>query len=118
MIGGANFPNLKILGVTILEDVENTQRSFQDDIIPQVENSSGIVGVTISSNSDLRLYIADNGPNGDAETDSPAIWIKKNQDFTIFMTLEEMSRTMKIWIDAIGSGVVGATLYIRWLGQE
>jgi hypothetical protein len=118
MLSGVNFPNLKILGVIILEDVENTQKSFRDDIIPQVENSSGIVGVTISSNSDLRLHIADNGPNNDAETDQPAIWIKKNQDFTIFMTLEEMSRTMKIWIDALGSGVVGANLYIRWLGQE
>jgi len=119
MINGLSFPNLKVLASTTQEDVENTQISLVDITDIYLSSYSGIVGITITSNSNLRLMINSQGANGDAETDDPGFWIYAYQDFTIFMTVEEMRRTMKIWVDAAGTPVAGS-VYVNclFLGQE
>jgi len=117
MINGLSFPNLKVLASTTQEDVENTQISLVDITNLYLSSYSGIVGITITSNSNLRLMINSQGENGDAETDDAGIWILANQNFTIFMSVEEMRRTMKIWVDAAGTGVANATLNCLFLGQ-
>ncbi len=55
MINGLSFPNLKVLASTTQEDVENTQISLVDITDIYLSSYSGIVGITITSNSNLRL---------------------------------------------------------------
>jgi hypothetical protein len=117
MINGLSFPNLKVLASVTLEDVQNTQVALTA-ITDNLTSYSGIVGITFTSNSNLRLLINIQGESGDAETDDPGFWIFANQEFTIFMSVEEMRRTMKIWVDASGTGVANAELNCLFLGQE
>ena len=118
MINGLSFPNLKVLASVTVEDVQDTQISLVTITDSYLYYYSGIVGVTFTSNSNLRLMINPQGEGGDAETDVPGFWIFANQEFTIFMSVEEMRRTMKIWVDATGTGLVNATLNCLFLGQE
>ncbi len=75
MINGLSFPNLKVLASVTLEDVENTQISLVDITDIYLTSYSGIVGITITSSSNLRLMINSQGASGDAETDDPGFWI-------------------------------------------